>query len=196
VFSNQQEAQTTTFDIGIDVDNVVGTPAITQAGGSIDADGAVGTAFTDANGTNHSAGSAMGYLSGINDTPTNMWTLSFDSTGFLDLILRFDYRTTSTGSPSLALDYQVNGGGFTSISSPSLTLDSTYHALSVDLSAISTLENVASVDLRVTLTAGSSTGTTQFDNIQLTGIAVPEPSTVSLFGFGSLAMFLFRRLRA
>ncbi len=112
LFSNQQLAQTTTFNIGVDVDNLAGSPSISQSGGSIDEDGAAGTAFTDADLTNHSAGSAMGFDSGSNDAPTNQWTLGFNSTGFENMTFRFDYRSTATGSPSIALDYQVGGGGF------------------------------------------------------------------------------------
>lgn len=183
------------FDLTVNEDLLPGTPTITQSGGSIDEDGAAGTSFTDFSGTSWTAGSAMAWDNGVNDTPANGFTFAFNSTGYENFVVRFDYRATSTGPASFsAVEYNV-GSGFVTLSGAvtSLTNDSAYYAWSYDLSSLSVVENVASVQIRWLWSAGTSTGTSQIDNFQLTGSAIPEPFTYALLGLGLASLMLLRR---
>jgi hypothetical protein len=181
-------------DFTPDVDNAVGTPSLVQAGGSVDATGATtgAVAFTDADGNPHSGARYISWSSGVNDAPANTFSLNFNSTGFQNLIVRYDERSTATGSPSALLEYSVGGGGFTTIQTDTYTTDSTFHAVNIDLSAIASIQNASNVSLRWTFAAGSSSGTSGVDNLQLTGTAVPEPGATVLL-FCLLPLRRFRR---
>jgi hypothetical protein len=200
--SSANAAPLAIFDFGpagsvstsVTYEELSGTPTLVQAGGSIDEDGATGIAFTDAGGTVRAAGSALAFDSGINDSPANTVLFTFDSTGYKDFVIRFDGRSTSAGSPTVALDYRLGtSGGFTSIETINLSLNSAYTVESTNLSSINSIEDFGTVQLRYTFAAGSGTGTAQMDNLQLTGVAVPEPASLALVGLGGLLALRRRR---
>ncbi|MBI1369475.1 MAG: hypothetical protein GC162_12575 [Planctomycetes bacterium] len=186
----------TTTTTSVTAENVVGTPTLTLAGGSLVSGGATGTSYLDTAAVNHSAGKAAGWSSGVNDAPTNEFTLVYSSIGWSDYTIRFDYRSTSTGSPTLTLEYKVGAGSFTNLDTITLTQDSTFHAYSKDLSAISAIENVfPNITIHGVWTAGTSGGTSQIDNLELFGTAVtPIPTPAALpAGLVLMSGFMMRR---
>lgn len=168
-------------------------PTFAMYGGSLDLDGLPGTAFVDAEGTPHVADVAAAWGSGINDGPPNGFLVTLDTIRDEDLELRFDYRSTSTGSPDFLFEYRVGGvGGFTSLGVQSLIQDSAYHEWYADLSSLDVIEDVAMLEFRFTLSPGSGTGTLRVDNFQIT--AVPAPGALLLGAMG-LALVGRRRFK-
>lgn len=181
----------------VTIDNAVGTPTLTlveDSGSLVDQNGQVGTSFTDAEGTMHSgttsAFPAAAWTNGTLNTstdPNDYWLLELDTTGYRDLMLRFDYRLTSSGSllgpTQVTMEWAVGAGPYNLIQTFELTRNNAYNEFALDLSGIDAIENVTAVRIRGTWSNdGSTTSTTipsvRMDNLQLTG--VPEPATIAL----------------
>ena len=167
------------------------TPTLSLSGADLVAAGQAGVAFTDESGTAHAAGLAAAWSSGIDAPGGNSFRMHLDTTGYENFVVRYDYRSTSSGSPSAALSYRLgDSGAFTPITSQSFTRDGTFHSTSVDLSALSSIENVSNVSLLWELAPGSGSGTFRVDNLQLSGAAVvPEPREYALVAGGALLLF-------
>jgi len=130
------------------------------------------------------------------------------TTGFEDITISWDQTGSNTGPRDFELQYQIGAGAFTNVLSFSLTNDGwgpTPNGLSTrtfDFSAISGLDNAASVTFRLTdrsttaITGGTvATGATgRVDNFTISGTAVPEPST-GLLGLIAAACLPLRRRR-
>lgn len=143
---------------------------------------------------------------------------SIATTGYEDILVSWSQTSSSTGPGEFKLAYQVNGGGFTDfvnyivlpnqVAAPGLGswtsgTEITGYNYSFDLSAITGLDNAASVDFRLimrstndaappgTVAAG---GTSRVDNFTISGTAVPEPST-GLLGLIAAACLPLRRRR-
>ncbi len=182
------------INLSVNEDLLSGTPTFVQSGADIVSNGQTGAAFTDSSGTIWTAGDAVAWDSGVNDTGGNYFQLNLNTTGYSDLSIRFDYRSTSTGPASFISVQYDTGSGFTNLvgAPTAMTNDSTFRAWSFDASAVSAIENVSSVAIRWNIaTTGSSTGTLRIDNLQVT--AIPEPASVLLFGLGSMVLLLRRR---
>jgi hypothetical protein len=194
------------------VDNAVGVPTmqlVEESGLLVDPNGQVGVSFTDQAGTNHSSGMAAAWTSGVLNTsadPNDTWLLSADTTGYSDLMLRFNYRLTSAvvsgedlqGPTQLTIDWRQGGGSFTTIQTFNLIKDNAYHEFLLDLSGVAAIQNAADVQVRGTWSndatesvPGGTSPSARFDNLQLTG--VPEPTSIMLLALCAAAMFLQRR---
>ena len=185
---------TSTYTESVTVDNAVGIPTLTgmSAGSGYDSDGQGGTDFTDAEGLLHPAGQALAWASGVNDG-NQEWVLSIDLTGYQDLSIRWDYRSTSSGPNSAVLDYKVGSGNWTTLENLSITQGTAYHSYSKNLSSISAIENQSSVQFRLSgFSGGSGSGTYRVDNLEVTGI--PEPAAIGLIGMVGVGLLFVRRI--
>ena len=178
----------------VGLENAVGTPTLTgmSAGTGYDSDGQGGTSFTNAEGGSHAAGQALAWGSGVNDGDQE-WILSVDLTGYQNLTIRWDYRSTGTGPTNAILDYKVGAGSWVSVESLTLSTDSAYQGYQKDLSALSAVNNQSSVQFRLSgFSGGSGGGTHRIDNLQLS--AIPEPAVIGFIGLVGLGFLAARRI--
>jgi hypothetical protein len=198
----------------VNVDNAIGVPTLSlveESGLLADLNGQAGIGFTDQDGTVHASGMAAAWTSGVLNSsvdPNDSWLLSVDTTGYRNLMLRFDYRLTSAvfqgddlqGPTQLTIDWRQGGGAFTPIQTFNLLKDNSYHEFLLDLSGIAAIQNAADVKIRGTWSndasetiAGGTFPSARIDNLQLTG--VPGPATVALFAVGAAAAAIMRPRR-
>lgn len=114
--------------------------------------------------------------------------LSVSTLGFEDIQVLWDQRGTATGFTGRQFAYSTDGVNFTDFGTDTGVLSSTFVQKSYDLSAITAVDNAATVTFRITLTGASSssqtaasTGNNRFDNLTVNGTPViPEPGTAVL----------------
>jgi len=155
----------------------------------------------------------------------NTWAIgdyyqfSSATTGFEDVTLSWAQTSSSTGPGEFKLAYQVNGGGFTDflnytvlpnqVAAPGLgtwnnATEITGYNVSADFSALTALDNAASIDFRLIMRSTNDStppgtvavaGTSRVDNFTINATAVPEPTTAVAL-LGGLGMLLgLRRTR-
>ena len=122
----------------------------------------------------------------------------FSSQGFYqDMTLSFAVKTRMGGFNSVTVQYSINGGGtWTSFGTATLVVDErSVKSFSVPGAA----NNAPNLAFRFFFTGGTGTRLhfpyTQFDNLQLTGTIVPEPTTVAGGLLGVLGLCWFQRRR-
>jgi hypothetical protein len=152
-----------------------------------------------------------------NSFSSNTWAVgdyyqfSFSTSGFTDLLVSVDQIGSSTGPRDFSLSYSTDGVSFTPFASYSLVAtpswsSATYqpvHTYSFDLSAVSLLDDQASVVIRLsnisttsisggTVAAG---GTGRVDNFTVMATPVPEPGALALMlaGLGAVGFVARRR---
>lgn len=129
------------------------------------------------------------------------YQFTVDTTGEVDLIVTWDQTRSSSGPASFALQYSTDGTNFTTFSSYTVAavtwaggtpaVGSSYSA---DLSAVTAVENVATLTLRLVDTEavdGASTGTNRVDNFMVA--TIPEPTVAALGALGLLGLLRRRR---
>jgi hypothetical protein len=170
--------------------NTASAPALVISGGTKDADGKNGIAFTDAGAIVHIAGQAGAWddikISGSNAS----WITTLNTTGFQSLAIRWDYRSEKATSFDLAYR-TIAGGSWTQLADNSpITVNwaaGTWNSVTLDLSSYTALNNQSYLQLRLDdLVEGPGNDKFAFDNLQLTGI--PEPTTLLLLGLGGLML--------
>ena len=177
----------------VTVHHTDGNPVLSgmSSGTGYDADGQGGVSFTDVEGIDHASGQALAWGSGVNDSDQE-WILSLDLTGFHDIVIRWDYRSTGTGPDGALLDYKTGSNDWNLIDNVIFSNDSTYHEYSKDLSSITELNNQADVQLRLSaFSGGSGGGTYRLDNLQLT--AIPEPAALGFITLAGIIVLILRR---
>jgi PEP-CTERM motif len=166
------------------------------------------------NGSSHSF-SANTWATG------DYWQYQVSTTGDSAITLSYDQTGSATGPKSFQLEYSLTGvnGSFININSAYNVLVSTWSPSSgsssftttVNLSTVTSdaVDNEATLFLRFVdesaATSGAinggnvgTAGTDRMDNVVIMGTpeAVPEPSTIALFGMGGAACLgFFRRLK-
>jgi hypothetical protein len=120
---------------------------------------------------------------------------SFNMAGYQDLVVSFATRGTGTGFNSGLWAWSVNGSDYTTLDGiNTATRVTSFSLATVDLSAVTALDNAPAAWLRLTYSgATSASGNNRLDNIQFNASAVPEPASFALGGLGLLLMALFRR---
>lgn len=123
----------------------------------------------------HGSGQTLAYAPWV---PADSWqfTLNADTTGFENMTLSFKYVFEGAAA-TLAAEYSV-GGSWTSLNPPALNGGNVGSLYSVDLSAISAVENTQNVAFRFTLT--NHDAVMKVDDLALVGTAVPEPAMLGL----------------
>jgi hypothetical protein len=175
--------------------NLVGTPTLALGGGTLDADGKNGVDFTDAAGLFHAAGQA-GAWDDVKVTGTDAyWIVTMNTTGWKDLVVRWDYKAWDATTTSCDLDYSLNGGTtwINILNNTAIIADGAFHTASYDLSSVLSLNDASSVQIRMNDLDEFGDGKFAFDNLQVTGAATPEPATLALLTLGAAVI---RRLRA
>ena len=150
-----------------------GEAGLIPFGGSYKVGGQAGTEYKDAESNEHGAGKALAWTSGINDGPGNGMLMRVDASGYESMWLRFDARSTKTGSPFVILEGRIDGrGAFQQIGERvTFAQDSAFHEHVIDLSAVSGMNGAASVELRWVFAPGTGgNGTTRIDNVELRGV--------------------------
>lgn len=190
-----------------------GLPAVAASLGTGAATGqhaSASTAWTTPSG-NGSANALSSTAWAIGD----YYQFSFATTGYKDMVLSFDQTGSNTGPRDFALTYSTNGVDFTAFADYDVLANgsaggswssSTYkigYTFSFDLSAISALDNQASVMVRLVATSTTalnggtvaSGGTNRIDNFSVTMAPVPEPETYALMLAGLVAVARVARRR-
>ncbi len=93
-----------------------------------------------------------------------------DTTGFSDINIGFDYRSTGTGPTTLELHYSTDGSIFTPFTNTSLTTDATFYSLSFNLSSITAINNNANTKFRLYGYGASAAG----GNLRLDNVTISE----------------------
>jgi hypothetical protein len=161
-------------------------------------------------------------LSSNNWAQNDYYQFTTSTVGFSNIVFSFDQTRSSTGPSSFNVAYSTNGTSFTDLAGSAYTVvastgtnivysDATNGAswtssklatntsYSFSLSAITTLNNVPNVYLRLVQTGSgiATTGTNRVDNIEIAGTAIPEPSTfAAILGGVALAGVAARRRRS
>lgn len=177
------------------------TVAASNGNGSVTSNAVAGTTFyftgTTVNDQN-SSGAGNDYaiqngVSGANNGST--FTFDFSTAGYEDLVLTFAIRRTSTGFNNTAIQV-FDGSGYVNVGAVTYDAGTAYILNTVDLSAVTALENNATASLRFLFSGGSTTstaGNNRIDNVYFNGTLIPAPGALALAGLAGLVAGRRRR---
>lgn len=125
-------------------------------------------------------------------------TFSLSSIGYESLSLSYATRLTDQVTSSQVWTYSLDGVNFLTLTTINPTANATFQTIGLNLSTLSNsvLNNQSAFYLRMTYTSSNTQGSQAIDNIQLTGVAIPESKTVLLVLGGLGIVFARRRLLA
>jgi len=198
-------------------DNVT-IAGIAADNGSGTASGVHASALTD--WTTPSGNGSANSLSSNNWAIGDYYQFEVSTTGFEDFIITWDQTSSGTGPGVFDLEYRIgNAGTFTTVLDNYVVLPNQAgapgagswggtaipaYSYSVDLSAVSALDNQTLVQFRLTMATADDAappgtvavaGTSRVDNFVVNGtVPVPEPGTIALGTLAGLG-FLGYRLR-
>lgn len=151
-------------------------------------DGEVTTAATDVNGGASVASNADTESFPAGNSSTDAWShngwdvgdyneFTVNTSGYNSIFFSFDGYRSGTGPVQFTIQYSTDGTTFTELSGSATATATAFAAnpmYSYDLSAISGLNNKASVKIRIVIsTAGTAaTGTFRVDNVKVEGTAL------------------------
>lgn len=165
---------------------LTGTPTITQAGGTMDANGKDGVDYQNSAGTS-ARGQGMAWDDAKNGT-TAQWTLNLNTTSFEDLHLRADYKLQTAGTYTLS--YNVGAGWIPITTSGSIianNIDNDYNWGTIyhNLSSITAIENASTVQLRFSVNdvSGGANDELIFDNIEVFGVCITPTAPLANFNY-------------
>jgi len=121
-------------------------------------------------------------------------TFSLSSAGYKDLSLTYATRVTNGVTASQAWSYSTDGTSYTSLGTIAPSANGTFATQTLNLASVTALNNKSAFYLRMTYTTANPGGSQAFDNVQLTGTAVPEPTAIASV-CGALALAGLRRKR-
>jgi hypothetical protein len=166
-----------------------------------------GSAFSNFN----SAGSPLTILSSVSGNPLNhgfsagnsisqnnwladgtaYFQFTLNATGYQNLVLSWAENRSSTGPTSIDVQYSTTGVGGTFSDFGAIAVGSNL-GLTEDMSSILTLNNNANDVFRLYgVGASAAAGTLKIDNFAVD--TIPEPSTMTLIGFGLVGLVAFGR---
>lgn len=193
-----------------------GSGTLYQQRADTDGNGKNGNAFVSApNGINAVAGAAMAWddlnKTGVNDAEVFM---TFSTSGYSNIIVEFDIRGNAGIIPSFDVKYSLTtlvdvtnptdvigtikdfDGGLNTVIYNNATLNAVaaYQHVTLNLSSITDLDNRAYVALRFDdFNAGTGNNDMRIDNVLITGVAVPESSSMILGS--AIGLLALRRRR-
>jgi len=153
-----------------------------------------GGADYDADGGNGIAGQALHWNDVSGSADDAYVIITIDATLWYDMSIRWDYKSDNTGNKkgpvSFDLDYAVGAGDWINIvDNYAITRDDAWHEFSYDLSSLGAINCQPSVQFRLNdLNENDLNGDYWQDNVQLTGVSVPEPISVVLLALGGVAL--------
>ncbi len=96
--------------------------------------------------------------------------ISVNTDQYIDIELGFDYRSTSTGPKKLNIEYSSDGVTFLPFTTITLTNDSNFHLIQLDMSSVTSLNGNPNIKFRIYgYDATSSGGTFRLDNVLVSG---------------------------
>lgn len=120
--------------------------------------------------------------------------IKLSTTGYQDLSLSYATQRTSSGFTGNQWAYSTDGTNFTNVGT-AIAPVTNFAVVTVDLTAVSDIEDKSDVWLRYTfIGATSSSGNNRIDNLQITGDSVPE-STTAVALLLSCGLFVSKRKR-
>lgn len=162
-----------------------------------------------------------------NSYSVNTWAVgdyfqfSTNSVDFKDMVVSFDATSSNTGPQDFKLQYSTDGstffdsgfgyvvlanGGAPNASWSTVAGVQSVYSYSADLSALTVLNDDASIFFRLVMTTTDpanptstfgASGTSRIDNVIISAVAMPEPTSLALAGFGVLLLAVrVRRPRA
>ncbi len=118
-------------------------------------------------------------------------TFQFSTLSFGDIVMTYAERVTSTGPSSIDVSTSSDGVNFTLATTLLPTRDATYRTRTVDLSAVSQIENAAAAYVRLTVSGiTNASGALRIDNVTF----VPTPGAAAVLG--TAGVMALRRRRA
>ncbi len=126
------------------------------------------------------AASSNNYPTAASPDPTNCWQINISTSSFFDIFLSFDEYRSSTGIRAFQVFYSIDGGTNYTAAAPATTVpdDSLWRSQTIDMSAISEIENAASVILQIRpYSAEATAGTWRLDDILISQGAPAATST-------------------
>ena len=183
----------------VSTEYVNGIPTLSVAGGEKDINGKDGVGYVDSDGTSHSGGQAAAWddASVAAPNPDASWTMTIDTTGWQNISIRWDYLSENDvpgddlGPAIFDFSYRVGSSGswIKELPNELMIRDELWHefVFNFALNGISAIEDKSFVQFMVDdLEHDETGGKFRFDNLEVTGNAVPEPATVSLLVLGFL----------
>ncbi len=148
--------------------------------------------------TDSTTGGSLLLLNSSGGANNKYITFSLSSAGYSSLSLSYATRLTSGAAASQIWTYSLDGVNYSTLKTLNPAADATFTTQTLNLSTLSgsALDNLSTFYLRMTYSTGNTYGSQALDNIQLTGTAVPEPSSALLVLSGIGAAFLCIRRRA